>query len=116
MLERRGFLRALAALPLVGGGVKLIGEPTAAAVPVTEGLMLKYATFLAHEHREAMFQYMRMTAASDRDRDRTTRRLVPMEWYPEDDQIHGLLQTVEPAKRAAIILSAAGVPFRSAAA
>jgi len=30
--DRRGFLRGLAALPLIGGGVTLIGNPTRAAV------------------------------------------------------------------------------------
>jgi hypothetical protein len=31
LLQRRGFLRALATLPLIGGGVTLIGNPTRAA-------------------------------------------------------------------------------------
>ena len=35
MADRRSFLRQLASLPLIGGGVTLIGKPTAAAVPVT---------------------------------------------------------------------------------
>ena len=33
LLARRGFLRQLAHLPLIGGGVTLLGNPTAAAVP-----------------------------------------------------------------------------------
>ncbi len=38
--DRRGFLRGLATLPLIGGGVTLIGNPTrAAAEPVTEDLL-----------------------------------------------------------------------------
>ena len=32
MSDRRTFLRQLASLPLIGGGVTLIGNPTAAAV------------------------------------------------------------------------------------
>ena len=38
-LARRGFLRGLAHLLLIGGGVTLIGNPTAAAEPVTEELL-----------------------------------------------------------------------------
>jgi len=33
LTERRGFLRALAGLPLIGGGVTLVGAPTAVAEP-----------------------------------------------------------------------------------
>lgn len=36
--SRRGFLRGLVSLPLIGGGVTLIGAPTAAATPVTPDL------------------------------------------------------------------------------
>jgi hypothetical protein len=35
LLARRDFLRSLAHLPLIGGGVTILGNPTAAAVPVT---------------------------------------------------------------------------------
>jgi hypothetical protein len=34
-LERRGFLRGLAAIPLMSGGVTLIASPTKAAEPLT---------------------------------------------------------------------------------
>jgi hypothetical protein len=53
-LARRGFLRALAHLPLVGGAVSIIGAPTKAAVPVTEELKERYIAWLAHEHRRAL--------------------------------------------------------------
>jgi hypothetical protein len=36
---RRGFLRGLTAFPLIGGGVTLIGNPTAAAEPVSRDLL-----------------------------------------------------------------------------
>ncbi len=39
---RRGFLRGLVTLPLIGGGVTLIGNPTAAAEPVTKELLVNY--------------------------------------------------------------------------
>ena len=47
---RRGFLRGLVTLPLIGGGVSLIGAPTAFAEPVTSGLIDAYARWLELEH------------------------------------------------------------------
>lgn len=41
---RRGFLGQLATLPLIGGGITLIGQPTAAAVLVTPDLVEAYKT------------------------------------------------------------------------
>lgn len=46
---RRGFLRNLAALPLIGGGVSLIGAPTAVAEPVTRDLLRTYGSWLHGE-------------------------------------------------------------------
>lgn len=48
---RRAFLRGLTSLPLIGGGVTLIGNPTAAAVPVTGGTALTYLAWLDFERR-----------------------------------------------------------------
>ena len=47
--DRRAFLRGLATLPLIGGSVALIGNPTAAAVPATPELLADYADFLGLE-------------------------------------------------------------------
>lgn len=47
--SRRGFLRDLAGLPLVGGGVTIIGNPTAAAEPITPKLLDSYETWLERE-------------------------------------------------------------------
>jgi hypothetical protein len=51
LLARRGFLRGLAHLPLIGGGVTLLGDPTAAAVPVTEQLLDAYSEWLFYARR-----------------------------------------------------------------
>ena len=48
---RRGFLRNLVSLPLIGGGVTLIGNPTRAAEPITEQLLENYNTWLFYERR-----------------------------------------------------------------
>ena len=50
--DRRGFLRGLASLPLIGGSVALIGSPTQAAVPTTIGLLESYESWLAWERHQ----------------------------------------------------------------
>jgi hypothetical protein len=47
---RRGFLRQLCHLPLIGGGVALLGAPTAVAEPVTPDLIAAYRRWLVLEH------------------------------------------------------------------
>lgn len=47
--NRRGFLRGLVSLPLIGGGVTLIGSPTAVAEPVTRQLLERYSEWLRME-------------------------------------------------------------------
>lgn len=49
--SRRGFLRGLTTLPLIGGGVTLIGAPTAVAEPVTADLLDSYDAWLDAERR-----------------------------------------------------------------
>ena len=53
---RRGFLRGLTTLPLIGGGVTLIGNPTKAAEPVTRHLLDCYDTWLFYERRFLRFE------------------------------------------------------------
>ena len=48
-MPRRGFLRQLCGLPLLGGEIILLGAPTAVAEPVTEPLLDAYFTFLNTE-------------------------------------------------------------------
>lgn len=52
-LSRRGFLRGLAHLPLVGGGVTLLGNLTGAAEPVTLELLQSYSAWLHFEHHQS---------------------------------------------------------------
>ena len=49
--DRRGFLRQLAGLPLIGGAVTLIGQPTAVAEPPGADLLEAYKTWLHFEGR-----------------------------------------------------------------
>ena len=51
MSGRRDFLRGLVSLPLIGGGVTLIGQPTAVAAPTTPDMLEAYKTWLEYERR-----------------------------------------------------------------
>ena len=48
--DRRGFLRGLISLPLIGGGVTLTGAPSAVAEPISLRLLSEYETWLGIEH------------------------------------------------------------------
>ena len=50
--DRRGFLRGLVSLPLIGGGVTLLGAPSAVAEPVTVRLLREYHDWLMYERHE----------------------------------------------------------------
>lgn len=115
---RRGFLRQLASLPLVGGGVTLIGKPTAAAVPVTQGLLNSYDTWLAVERNWLRFE--RFGSSGEPDgfydpvsveavfRDRRTGECWDFTHYANAGARfdHG---RPGPISRAAVVLAAAGV-------
>jgi hypothetical protein len=49
--SRRSFLRGLTQLPLIGGGVSLIGNPVRADVPITKDLLDSYDAWLDAERR-----------------------------------------------------------------
>lgn len=61
--SRRGFLRGLAGLPMIGGGVAIIGSPTAAAVPVNE--MADPVLAAINKHRAAWQAFDDAVAAND---------------------------------------------------
>lgn len=110
MLERRRFLSGLATLPLVGGAVALIGRPTAAAVPVSDALLERYVGFLAHEHRAALTELLLRTTPSPDARLRIGKGQIPLHWMP-DDPAAATLCSAPASGRAAVILSAAGLPI-----
>lgn len=115
-LARRGFLRGLASLPLIGGGLTLIGQPTAAAVAVTPGLLERYSAWLAVEYGESLIEL-----APYRQPDKAYAE-ADRQWAREWCQNSGALQdparsrfhrppAFAPSTRAAVILSTAGVPL-----
>ncbi|MBP1183810.1 hypothetical protein [Methylobacterium sp. PvR107] len=54
--NRRGFLRGLTTLPLIGGSVTLIGAPSAVAEPVTHELLDSYDAWLEYERRHLQWE------------------------------------------------------------
>lgn len=111
MSDRRGFLRGLVSLPLIGGGVTLIGKPTAAAVPVSDMLLDSYVAFLAHEHRAALIESELRKPNTPFLQDRIASGLVPMFWFPDDVCARSMCEYTKPSTRAAVVLSAVGLPI-----
>ncbi|RYB05735.1 hypothetical protein [Lichenibacterium ramalinae] len=114
MSDRRTFLRGLASLPLIGGGVTLIGNPTAAAVPASRDLLQSYKSWLFMEHR--MVSYELVGYRSDRRKDmelchwpNSAGGLWHFQWQGRGPA--GWIDAPQPSTRAAVILSAAGVPI-----
>jgi hypothetical protein len=110
-------LRGLTALPLVCGGVTLIGQPTASAEPVTRELLLNYNAWLWSKRRvlcasidpEANFFG---SGGFDMWRDPPGDNRAGA--YHAVDKIRRLLPDKGPLDRAAIVLSAVGSDWRSA--
>ncbi len=119
MSDRRSFLRSLASLPLIGGGVTLIGNPTAAAVPVTDDLLWSYKAWLHYEHRMLCHEM----AGHDQGRAEAVEGFIKL-GYPGDRYHFGwggrrdlhpgkkLWEVLpQPSTRAAVVLSAVGCPL-----
>ncbi|WP_267355607.1 MULTISPECIES: hypothetical protein [unclassified Methylobacterium] len=120
---RRAILRALTTLPLVGGGISLIGMPTAAAEPVTRELLDSYDAWLFSERQFLKWERYRRTRAGEQPpgpvcawynpaTDRIS-DIVPADnaghrWHYTDDR----RLMPQPSSRAAIVLSAVGCDWR----
>jgi hypothetical protein len=116
--SRRGFLRGLASLPLIGGAVALIGQPSAVAEPCTEALLLRYLAWLANEHA-AVCLALHAPAALAENPERFAsdweyaRRRAPLQWFPDAPDIERLVTATPPSTRAALVLSAVGADGRA---
>lgn len=116
--SRRGFLRGLAALPLVGGGVTLIGRPTAVAEPVTIDLLHSYDAWLHYERCSLKMEYEGAFRARDVSvwslmADGRPYDLLPMACAGA--RFHMLEPSRSAVKRAALVLSAVGCDWREGA-
>lgn len=113
-LPRRGFLRGLAALPLIGGSVSIIGAPVRAAVPITPDLLESYKTWLDFEARflawemadnpAVLARYKFPAGAEKRDRWEAIRTNFSEGYYFPNGP--------EPSTRAAAVLGAVGFEWR----
>ena len=120
---RRGFLRGLTTLPLIGGGVTLIGTPTSVAEPVTLPLMNAYVAWLAREHGRAhddlllmleleqRFYSPEMGAAGLSAPIQPAANVMFTNW-PEHQRAAEVVQAAPPSTRAALVLSAVGCDWR----
>jgi len=98
---RRGFLRGLATLPLIGGGVTLIGDPVRAAEPATPEMLASYQVWLVMEERY-------LAAETGR---RGFNPNTPGGMYHW--RSHGEPPGPHPSSRAAVVLAAVGCDWRS---
>lgn len=101
---RRGFLRGLLTLPLIGGAVGLIGAPSAVAEPATGHLMREYADWLVYEHHRVMAEIVgEDTSASSQWQSCFGRA---WKWHRADRHI-------PPSTRAALVMSAVGCEWEA---
>lgn len=119
---RRGFLRGLATLPLIGGGVTIIGHPTAAAVPVSDALLSAYDEWLDLER--SFLKWERFGPEGINDPDRTMVEAVFRNRHTGQLFDYRSCSTVsasmfwgtgapQPSTRAAVVLSAVGANWRA---
>ncbi|GJD36775.1 hypothetical protein [Methylobacterium aerolatum] len=102
--SRRGFLRGLTTLPLIGGGISLIGAPSAVAQPVTTGLLMAYDEWLFMERRMLCLEQ----CPGDDTRENFRPTNTGAHTYHFDGPGHWRDPHRLPSTRAALVLSAVG--------
>ena len=125
MSGRRDFLRGLASLPLIGGSVALIGQPSAVAESVTPDLLEAYKTWLdserrflswdmaadpAFDTRYRISEEFRVSADERVNRFRTIDRCFS--YVGQSGSYHGGRKATSPYSRAALVLSTVGCDWR----
>lgn len=102
--SRRGFLRGLTTLPLIGGGVTLIGAPTAVAEPISTHLLKQYETWLGVEQ---------MRVARELGRSQHTSIAfhgAAHDWHFDRERL--TYRNGAPSTRAALVLATVGCDWR----
>ena len=112
-LPRRGFLRQLCGLPFIGGGIILIGAPTAIAEPVTRDLIWGYKSWLFYEHRMISYEL----AGYDPRGAKAIEGYHYLDNKGSDWHFEALgddwAVAPQPSTRAALVLSAVGCDWRA---
>lgn len=117
MSGRRDFLGGLVSLPLIGGGVTLIGQPSAVAEPVTIDMLEAYKTWLFYERRSLawnMARHPRYTAYyKGLSQKKIYSKIEPSCVYAgESGSFHSYDGTNPPESRAALVLTTVGCDWR----
>ena len=108
--NRRGFLRGLTTLPLIGGGVTLIGNPTKAAEPITPDLLNAYNEWLFYERRMLCIEQY-----GKRDAEHFIPCAGASGFHFPSFEAGGWEGVPKPSTRAAVVLSAVGCDWREEA-
>jgi hypothetical protein len=121
--NRRDFLRGLTTLPLIGGGVTLIGAPSAVAEPVTDELLRSYDAWLDMERRFLKWERFGNRPENTEFNgckcvwyDPRTKRVF--DFVPADNagsryhRSQNPLVQLQPSGRAALVLSAVGCEWK----
>ena len=118
--DRRGFLRGLVSLPLIGGGVTLLGAPSAVAEPITVRLLREYHDWLMYERHELVLE---LNQGDDRRFGPNSCFGAAQRWHcargplGADSNGRRIGDGVSfPSGRAALVLSAVGCNWREGAA
>lgn len=107
--SRRGFLRGLTTLPLIGGGVSLIGAPSAVAAPVTSELLNAYNEWLFMERRLLCVEQHPGSRGPDIERYVPANTGAGNFHFPSGADWKD--PSRQPSTRAALVLSAVGCPW-----
>ena len=121
-LPRRGILRGLATLPLIGGSVDIIGAPRAVAEPVTATLLSNYHSWLFFERRLLAHELARLPEVQ-RLYGRQAAGVTCFDTVRAVDnhircdnaggEFHTYKRGHEAATRAALVLSTVGVDWKA---
>lgn len=104
---RRLFLRALAALPMIGGGVTLIGNPSGVAAAPSMQMLAAYNEWLFYERRLLCIEAFGGSSAE---------AFVPAGSCAHDFHFplgSSWREAPQPSTRAALVLSAVGCDWRA---
>jgi len=121
--NRRGFLRGLVSLPLIGGSAPLVGAPSAVAVSTSLPLLKRYAAWLAQEHGRVHDEFLRLAPADQHHWGRPDPAFAPMRpigdlvtsHWPQDQVAIAHAQTGLAGARAALVLSTVGCDWQEGA-